>query len=48
LKASPVSRCFAGRVVRGMDVVKQIQMAPAEGEMLTPMIKILRLRRVSL
>jgi hypothetical protein len=31
-----------------MDVVKQIQMAPAEGETLAPMIKILRVRRVSL
>ena len=37
-----------GRVVRGMDVVKKIQMAPAEGETLTPMIKIIRVRRVSM
>jgi peptidyl-prolyl cis-trans isomerase A (cyclophilin A) len=37
-----------GRVVRGMDVVKKIQMSPAEGETLSPTIKILRVRRVSM
>jgi peptidyl-prolyl cis-trans isomerase A (cyclophilin A) len=49
-KCNPDGQGFAafGRVVRGMDVVKKIQMSPAEGETLTPMIKILRVRRVSM
>jgi peptidyl-prolyl cis-trans isomerase A (cyclophilin A) len=34
-----------GRVVRGMDVVRTIQMGPANGEALTPPIAILRVRR---
>jgi peptidyl-prolyl cis-trans isomerase A (cyclophilin A) len=34
-----------GRVVRGMDVVRTIQMANADGERLTPPIGILRARR---
>jgi peptidyl-prolyl cis-trans isomerase A (cyclophilin A) len=34
-----------GRVVRGMDVVRTIQMGPANGETLTPPIAILRIRR---
>ena len=34
-----------GRVVRGMDVVRTIQMGPADGETLTPPIAILRVRR---
>jgi peptidyl-prolyl cis-trans isomerase A (cyclophilin A) len=34
-----------GRVVRGMDVVRKIQMSPANGETLTPAIAILRVRR---
>lgn len=34
-----------GRVVRGMDVVRKIQMAPAKGESLTPPIEIVRARR---
>ena len=34
-----------GRVTRGMDVVRKIQMAPAEGETLTPPVTILRIRR---
>jgi peptidyl-prolyl cis-trans isomerase A (cyclophilin A) len=34
-----------GRVVRGMDVVRTIQMGPANGETLTPPIAILRVRR---
>jgi peptidyl-prolyl cis-trans isomerase A (cyclophilin A) len=37
-----------GRVVRGMDVVRTIQMSPAEGETLTPPVKILRVRRVTM
>ena len=36
-----------GRVVRGMDVVKKIQQAPAEGQNLRPAITILRARRVT-
>jgi peptidyl-prolyl cis-trans isomerase A (cyclophilin A) len=49
-KRNPDGQGFAafGRVVRGMDVVKKIQMSPAEGETLTPMIRILRVRRVSM
>jgi peptidyl-prolyl cis-trans isomerase A (cyclophilin A) len=34
-----------GRVVKGMDVVKKIQTAPANGQTLTPAIKILRVTR---
>ena len=34
-----------GRVVRGMDVVRKIQMGPASGETLTPPVAILRVRR---
>ena len=49
-KRNPDGQGFAafGRVVRGMDVVKKIQMAPADGETLSPMIKIIRVRRVSM
>ena len=36
-----------GRVVRGMDVVKKIQRAPAEGQSLRPPVRIVRVRRVS-
>ncbi len=35
-----------GRVVRGMDVVRKIQMSPASGETLTPAISILRIKRL--
>jgi peptidyl-prolyl cis-trans isomerase A (cyclophilin A) len=35
-----------GRVVRGMDVVRRIQAAPAEGQSLRPPIRILRVRRL--
>lgn len=35
-----------GRIVRGMDVVKRIQAAPAEGQNLAPPIRILRARRL--
>jgi peptidyl-prolyl cis-trans isomerase A (cyclophilin A) len=35
-----------GRVVRGMDVVRKIQMAPATGETLAPAIGILRVKRL--
>jgi len=34
-----------GRVVKGMDVVKKIQTAPANGQTLTPAIKILKVTR---
>ena len=44
---NPDGQGFAafGRVTRGMDVVRKIQMSPAKGEMLTPSILILRARR---
>jgi peptidyl-prolyl cis-trans isomerase A (cyclophilin A) len=35
-----------GRVVRGMDVVRKIQMSPATGETLTPAIAILKIKRL--
>jgi peptidyl-prolyl cis-trans isomerase A (cyclophilin A) len=35
-----------GRVVRGMDVVRKIQMGPANGETLTPPVAIIRVRRM--
>lgn len=34
-----------GQVVRGMDVVRKIQMGPAEGETLTPAVGILSVKR---
>ena len=47
-KRNPDGQGFAafGRVVRGMDVVRKIQMSPARGESLRPTIKIVRARRV--
>jgi peptidyl-prolyl cis-trans isomerase A (cyclophilin A) len=46
-KRNPDGQGFAafGRVVRGMDVVRKIQMASAEGERLTPPIGIIRARK---
>ncbi len=46
-KRNPDGQGFAafGRVVRGMDVVRRIQAAPAKGETLTPPVKIVRARR---
>jgi peptidyl-prolyl cis-trans isomerase A (cyclophilin A) len=46
-KRNPDGQGFAafGRVVRGMDVVRKIQTANAEGEGLSPPIGILRVRR---
>ena len=46
-KRNPDSQGFAafGRVVKGMDVVKKIQAAPAKGQMLRPPVKILKIRR---
>ena len=47
-RRNPDGQGFAafGRVVRGMDVVRRIQAAPAEGERLTPAIEITHVRRV--
>lgn len=44
---NPDGQGFAafGRVVRGMDVVRKIQMAPADGQSLKPPVKLLRIRR---
>jgi peptidyl-prolyl cis-trans isomerase A (cyclophilin A) len=46
-KRNPDGQGFAafGRVVRGMDVVRRIQMSPARGESLRPAITIVRARR---
>jgi peptidyl-prolyl cis-trans isomerase A (cyclophilin A) len=46
-KRNPDGKGFAafGRVVKGMDVVRKIQTAPAEGQTLTPAIKIVRVVR---
>jgi peptidyl-prolyl cis-trans isomerase A (cyclophilin A) len=46
-KRNPDGQGFAafGRVVKGMDVVRAIQQAPAEGQKLTPPVKIQRAAR---
>jgi peptidyl-prolyl cis-trans isomerase A (cyclophilin A) len=46
-KRNPDSQGFAafGRLVKGMDVVKKIQTAPAEEQRLTPPVKILKISR---
>jgi peptidyl-prolyl cis-trans isomerase A (cyclophilin A) len=46
-KRNPDGQGFAafGRVVRGMDVVRRIQRAPADGQALTPPVSILSARR---
>ena len=46
-KRNPDGQGFAafGRVVRGMEVVKKIQAAPADGQTLRPPVKILTARR---
>jgi peptidyl-prolyl cis-trans isomerase A (cyclophilin A) len=46
-KRNPDGQGFAafGKVVRGMDVVKKIQAAPAEGQTLTPPVKIRKVAR---
>jgi peptidyl-prolyl cis-trans isomerase A (cyclophilin A) len=48
-KRNPDGQGFAafGRVVKGMEVVKKIQMAPAKGQVLTPAVKIVKVRRKS-
>jgi peptidyl-prolyl cis-trans isomerase A (cyclophilin A) len=47
-KRNPDGQGFAafGRVVAGMDVVRRIQLAPADGQTLTPPVAILSARRV--
>jgi peptidyl-prolyl cis-trans isomerase A (cyclophilin A) len=44
---NPDGQGFAafGRVVRGMEIVRKIQMGAAEGETLTPPVTIVRVRR---
>jgi peptidyl-prolyl cis-trans isomerase A (cyclophilin A) len=48
-KRNPDGQGFAaiGRVVKGMNVVKKIQMAPADGQMLMPPVKITAIKRKS-
>jgi len=48
-KRNPDGQGFAvfGRVVRGMDVVRRIQAAPANGQTLTPLVSIISVRRPS-
>ena len=46
-KRNPDGQGFAafGRVVKGLDVVRAIQSVPADGQTLTPPVKILKVRR---
>jgi peptidyl-prolyl cis-trans isomerase A (cyclophilin A) len=46
-KRNPDGQGFAafGRVVKGLDVVKKIQASPAEGQTLTPPVKIVKVTR---
>lgn len=48
-RRNPDGQGFAafGRVIRGLDVVRAIQRAPADGQKLTPAVLIVRARRVS-
>jgi peptidyl-prolyl cis-trans isomerase A (cyclophilin A) len=47
-KRNPDGQGFAafGRVTRGMDVVRRIQVSPADGQRLTPPVTIVRIRRM--
>ena len=47
-RRNPDGQGFAvfGRVLRGMDVVRKIQQSPADGQTLTPPIKIFSIRRL--
>lgn len=47
-KRNPDGQGFAafGRVVKGMDIVRKIQAAPADGQSLTPPVTIARARRL--
>lgn len=47
-KRNPDGQGFAafGRVTKGLDIVKKIQAAPAEGQKLTPAIHILKIERL--
>ncbi|AOS43485.1 Peptidyl-prolyl cis-trans isomerase cyp18 [Lacunisphaera limnophila] len=47
-KRNPDGQGFAafGRVTQGMDIVKKIQTAPADGQKLTPPVKILKIERL--
>ena len=48
-KRNPDGQGFAafGRVVKGMDVVRKIQVSPAEGQSLKPQIRILKVKRLN-
>ena len=45
---NPDGQGFAafGQVTRGMDIVKRIQQAPADGQSLKPPVEIIRIRRI--
>jgi peptidyl-prolyl cis-trans isomerase A (cyclophilin A) len=47
-KRNPDGQGFAafGKVVKGMDVVKRIQQSPADGQTLTPAIRIISAKRI--
>jgi peptidyl-prolyl cis-trans isomerase A (cyclophilin A) len=47
-KRNPDGQGFAafGRVTRGMDIVRKVQARPAQGQTLTPPVKILTVRRL--
>jgi peptidyl-prolyl cis-trans isomerase A (cyclophilin A) len=48
-RRNPDGQGFAafGRVVQGMDVVREIQARPARGQQLTPHVKIISIRRIA-
>ena len=49
-KRNPDGQGFAafGRVTQGMDVARRIQMSPAEGQALVPLVRISRITRISI